>query len=123
MFLSTEDPEQIMNLCDRYPEFKALYRHIYEICRNTEDVMGFFSEALLEMDRNTVQYMIDVRNKENEELKKENEALLSQHEELQSRKKELESRKEELESVNEELESQKEEFKSKRKNSRIGIMN
>ena len=66
MFLSTEDPEQIMNLCDRYPDFEALYRHIYEICRNTEDVMGFFSEALLEMDRNTVQYMIDVRNKENE---------------------------------------------------------
>ena len=34
MFLSTEDPEQIMDLCDRYPEFETMYRHIYEICRN-----------------------------------------------------------------------------------------
>ena len=114
MFLSTEDPEQIMNLCDRYPDFEALYRHIYEICRNTEDVMGFFSEALLEMDRNTVQYMIDVRNKENEELKKEKEALLSQHEKLQSKTIELESRKEELESRKEELESRKEELESQK---------
>ena len=42
--------------------------------------MGFFSEALLEMDRNTVQYMIDERNRENEELKKKNKELQSQKE-------------------------------------------
>lgn len=58
--------------------------------------MGFFSEALLEMDRNTVQYMIDERNKENEELKKENEELQSQKEELQSQNNKLQSQNNEL---------------------------
>ena len=32
--------------------FKELYQHIYEICRNTEDIMGIFSEELAEMGRN-----------------------------------------------------------------------
>ena len=113
MFLSTEDPEQIMNLCDRYPDFEALYRHIYEICRNTEDVMGFFSEALLEMDRNTVQYMIDERNRENEELKKKNKELQSQKDELQSQKDELQSQKDELQSQKDEFQSQKDGLQSK----------
>ena len=31
---------------------KKLYRHIYEICRNTEDIIGIFSEEFAEMDRN-----------------------------------------------------------------------
>ena len=34
MFLCTENPEQIMDLCDKHTEFRSLYRHIYEICRN-----------------------------------------------------------------------------------------
>ena len=34
------------------------------MCRNVENVMGFFSEELREMDRNTVRYMIDELQKE-----------------------------------------------------------
>ena len=60
MFLSTDEPNKIMRLVDKFPEFLALYRHIYEICANTEDIMGIFSEALAEMDRNTAR-MISFR--------------------------------------------------------------
>ena len=34
------------------------------MCRNVENVIGFFSEELREMDRNTVRYMIDELQKE-----------------------------------------------------------
>ena len=39
--------------------FRQMYGDVYEVCQNMEKVMGMFSEELREMDRNTVQYMID----------------------------------------------------------------
>ena len=39
--------------------FREMYDDIYELCRNMEKVMGMFSKELRELDRNTVQYMID----------------------------------------------------------------
>ena len=48
-----------MNLIDLYPDFKVLYREVYELCRDTERIMGIFSKELEELDKNTVQYMID----------------------------------------------------------------
>ena len=82
-FLSTEEPGEIMRLCDAYPFFKDMYKHIYEICQNTGDVMGIFSEALAELDRNTVDYMIDRMKKENEQLQDKNEQLQDKNEQLQ----------------------------------------
>ena len=58
-FLSSDAPEDICALLDCYPDFRDLYEHVYQICRNMENIMGIFSEELLQMDRNTVQYMID----------------------------------------------------------------
>ena len=81
-FLSTDNPDEIMRLCDAFPSFRDLYKHIYEICRNTEDVMGIFSEALAELDRNTVDYMID-------NLKKENVKLLGEYEQSLDERKQL----------------------------------
>ncbi len=54
-FLSSDAPEDICALLDRYPDFRDLYEHVYQICRNMENIMGIFSEELLQMDRNTVQ--------------------------------------------------------------------
>ncbi len=58
-FLGSDDPEEIMNLIEQYPDFLPIYGDVYELCRNIEKVMGMFSKELLELDRNTVQYMID----------------------------------------------------------------
>lgn len=58
-FLSLDEPEYIIALINRYPEFKPMYQHIYEMCENVEGVMDMFSKELQELDRNTVRYMID----------------------------------------------------------------
>ena len=58
-FLSVDEPELIERLIREYPQFRKYYEEIYELCRNTEKVMGMFSKELQELDRNTVQYMID----------------------------------------------------------------
>lgn len=58
-FLSSDAPEDIVAIITKYPEFKPLYEDTYNLCRNIEGVMKMFSKELLELDRNTVQYMID----------------------------------------------------------------
>ena len=56
---SIDDPETIIQLLERYPEFRQMYEEAYDICRNIEEVMAMFSRELYELDKNTVQYMID----------------------------------------------------------------
>ena len=58
-FLSTDEPEIIIELISQYPEFKEMYEEIYVMCQNVEKVMEMFSKELIQLDRNTVQYMID----------------------------------------------------------------
>ena len=58
-FLSEDDPEYILKLISIYPKFKKLYAEVYRTCQNTEVMMGLFSKELLEMDKNTVDFMID----------------------------------------------------------------
>ena len=103
MFLSTDEPDEIMHLCDAFPSFKELYLHIYEICKNMEDVMGIFSEALAEMDRNTVDYMIDTLRKNNEQLQGKNELLQGKNEQLQGKNEQLQGKNEQLQGENEQL--------------------
>ena len=59
IFLSDDNPETIIRLIEEYPEFREMYEEVYDLCLNTEKVMGMFSKELLELDRNTVQLMID----------------------------------------------------------------
>ena len=58
-FLSEDDPEKVIQLIERYPEFKPMYETLYQMCQNTERVMELFSEELRQLDRNTVKYMIE----------------------------------------------------------------
>lgn len=58
-FLGCDDPEKIIRLITQYPEFKPMYSHLYDMCRNIEGMMDMFSKELAIMDRNTVKYMID----------------------------------------------------------------
>lgn len=68
-FLCEDDPNVIVKLLDSYPEFKALYEDVYQLCVNMEDVMGIFSEELRILDRNTAQFMIDEMQKELDKYK------------------------------------------------------
>jgi hypothetical protein len=58
-FFSSDAPEDIVRLIETWPEFVPIYQDIYKLCRNMEDVMGFFSEELNILDENTAKYMID----------------------------------------------------------------
>ena len=82
-FLSADDPETIITIIQKYPEFKPLYKDIYKMCRNTECIMRLFSEELEIMDNNTVQLMIDEQARqiaENEKALAESEKALTESE-------------------------------------------
>ena len=109
MFYSTQDPERIIELINKYPMFRQMYGDVYEVCRNMEKVMGMFSEELREMDRNTVQYMIDEmqatidaqsaaleeEKKRHEEEKKKHKEEIKRYEEEQKRHEEEQKRHDE----------------------------
>ena len=59
VLLSSDEPERIMELLEKYPEFREIYEEVYQMCRNVEGIMSLFSKELEEMDRNTVSYMIE----------------------------------------------------------------
>ena len=80
-FLSSDNPERIIELITKFPEFKPMYETLYRMCRNVEDTMGFFSEELRILDRNTVKYMIEDQEnqlKEQEKMLKEKDAQLEE---------------------------------------------
>lgn len=70
-FLASDLPEDIIEVIDKYPEFKALYDDVYVMCLNTEKVMNMFSKELSQLDKNTVQYMIDEMQTEIDGMKHE----------------------------------------------------
>lgn len=59
VFLGMDEPEMIEKLIGQYPKFRSMYEDIYDLCQNVGRVMKMFSKELQELDRNTVQYMID----------------------------------------------------------------
>ena len=58
-FFCMDEPEWILKISENYPQFREMYAEIYEMCRNLEGVMQMYSKELQELDRNTVNYMID----------------------------------------------------------------
>ena len=86
-FFSEDSPDRIIELIEKYPAFKEIYEEVYEMCRNIEGVMDMFSEELLELDRNTVQYMIEEQQEQLDAMKKEAEKA---RKELEGIKKQVE---------------------------------
>lgn len=77
-FLSSDDPDIIISIIEAYPEFRPVYEHVFDFCRNIEEVMGMFSKELQELDRNTVQYMIDEMQEEINQQKAQVDLLTQQ---------------------------------------------
>ena len=86
-FLCDDSPERILEIVGKYPVFQEMYEEVYEICGNIEGVMDMFSKELLELDRNTVQYMIE----------EQQEQLDALHKEVDEKRKEVEEQKKILE--------------------------
>ena len=100
VFLSVEEPEQIIELLEKYPKFRPMYEQVYEMCRSTERVMGMFSRELKELDDNTVEFMID-------ELKEMVDKEKARAEEAENRAEEEKSRADQAESRAREAEEEK----------------
>ena len=111
MFLSVDEPEMIVKLITEYPQFKAYYGEIYQLCRNTEKVMEMFSKELQELDRNTVQYMIDemqeVIDAQRKDLSRQREDLDKQQEVIDAQKEDLSRQQEDLDKQQEVIDAQK----------------
>ena len=99
-FLSTDEPEIIIELIRQYPEFKEMYEEIYVMCQNVEKVMEMFSKELIQLDRNTVQYMIDEMQ---DTIDVQKEALEEQKATIDTQKTQLSKKEEELETAKRQL--------------------
>ena len=95
-FLSTDEPEIIIELISQYPEFKEMYEEIYVMCQNVEKVMEMFSKELIQLDRNTVQYMIDEMQ---ETIDSQKATIDTQKEELEAARRRLREMAEKLEQL------------------------
>ena len=109
-FLIMDAPEDIVQILEQYPDFKALYNQVYDICLNIEEVMGMFSKELLELDRNTVELMIDEMQKQADNLRNQNENLAFENESIKSENERIKNENKEIRAMMEELKRQNEEI-------------
>ena len=107
-FLGSDDPEIIIDIIERYPDFKEMYQQVYDICRNIEEVMGMFSKELLEMDRNTVELMIDEMQ---DEIKQQKEVIEEKDTIIQKNEAELKEKDEVLQQKDSELQEMQQKMK------------
>ena len=112
MFLSMDEPEAVISVIEKYSDFKAMYGQIYEICRNIEEVMGMFSKELRELDRNTVQLMIDEMQEELNQVKRKVE---EEKQKAEEEKCKAEKEKRKAEEKDYELEQERKELEKTRK--------
>ena len=101
LFLSSDRPEDIMRIIERYPDFREIYEEIAQFQVKPEELVGMYSKALEILDRNTVQYMIEEQQREIEEHKREME---EQQQEIEERKREIEEQQKEIERLKKLLE-------------------
>lgn len=109
VFLKEDDPDMIIKLLEQNSEFRDIYEEIYNICRNSERMIGRFSKELEILDRNTVKLMIDELD---EALGEERETLKAEKESLEAEMQEAKAEKESLET---EMQRTKDEMEAERK--------
>lgn len=99
-------------MLEQNSEFRDIYEEIYNICRNSERMMGMFSKELEILDRNTVKLMIDelheaLGEEREKAIKQERETLKAEKEsletEMQRTKDEMETERKRAEEAEKEL--------------------
>ncbi len=100
-FFCMDAPEEV-KLITAYQEFGPMYEDAYELCRSTERMMDMFSKELLELDRNTAAYMVDVMQKEIDDQK---QALDEQKHEISEQKQALDEKQQALDEQRQEIDA------------------
>ena len=112
LFLSSDRPEDIMRIIERYPDFREIYEEIAQFQVKPEELVGMYSKALEILDRNTVQYMIEEQKQEIEEQQREIE---EQQREIEERKREIVEQQREIEEHKREMEEQQQEIEERKR--------
>ncbi len=83
-----------MEVIRAYPEFRELYQEVFRFRYQKKELISMYSEALLILDANTIQYMVEEQKKEILELKGD---LADTSKALEDTAKDLESKSRDLE--------------------------
>ena len=100
-FMCMDEPDDILSIIEKCPDFKEMYEQIYVICRDLDEVMGMFSKELQELDRNSVELMVDEMQKD----------LDKTREELEESKMEIEEKDQQIEKKNQQIEKKDQQLK------------
>ena len=114
VFLKEDDPDMIIKLLEQNFEFRDIYEEIYNICRNSERMMGMFSKELEILDRNTVKLMIDELDEALGEEREKVKAIKQERETLKAEKESLEAEMQETKAEKESLETEMQEAKAEK---------
>lgn len=110
-FLSSDKPEDILRLVEKYPEFVECYQDIISFRKKPKELISMFSEALIQMDKNTVQYMIEEQQKlleaQQKEIETQQKEIETQEKELQESKKLIEEQASQIARLEEALRTKK----------------
>ena len=96
-FLSSDEPDDIIRLIETYPEFEAYYHDIALFRQRPKELMHMYSEALLKLDNNTVNYMIEEMQKE---IIEKDKAIEEKDKALEEKDKAIEEKDKALEETN-----------------------
>lgn len=72
MFIASDQPCDIREVIEAYPEFTNLYREVLEFRYHKKELISMYSDALKILDANTTQYMIEIQQEQIEKLREEN---------------------------------------------------
>ncbi len=107
-FLALDDPKWVENVIRAYPEFKSMYEEAYKMCLNLEGVMEMYSEELAELDRGTVQYMMDEMQ---ETINQKDAQIVQQTEQIVQQAKQITQLSEQIAKLNKQLEERNRQIK------------
>ena len=97
LLLSTEKLEDAERLIQDYPWMDPIFQEIAALRRRPEEVFDMWSEALLQMDENTLKYQVERMQAENEKLKSEKQVFEHSLSKSEAENKQLQARIAELE--------------------------
>ncbi len=90
-FLTEDDPDEIVNFVNQYPEFLPCYKDLIAFRQNPKELINMFSDALKELNKNTERYMVEELNKKVKELNEELSNATSMNNSMAKRIAELET--------------------------------
>ena len=93
LFIASDQPCDIREVIEAYPEFAELYREVFDFRYHKKALVSMYSEALRILDQNTVELMVELQQEEIKALREKNlrqeEENLRQREEMRRQGEEM----------------------------------